>query len=306
MTLAAACLLAVGWAATASPLKRTDLPAAPVWVAHLDVNALRTTGVGQFIQGELSKPEAQAKLAAFQAVVGFDLQKQLHACTLYGVTPKPEDGILIVYSDFDADQLVTLAKAGEDAQNEAHNSHVIYSWVNRNKKAKDGVLPRTYAGIIGARVIFGQRQTTVAAAMDVVDGLAPTLANSANFPQLGVNAGFVQAAASKLNLPETDPNAAMFRLSKLMSLNIGEAQQQLTAALTLQANDEEIAQQITSIAQGLVALGKLQTGNPDATKLANAVAVKQDGATVSISLSLASADAVTVMKAHAAHQAAKQ
>ena len=305
-TFAATCLLAAGLAATASPLKRPDLPADPAWVIHLDVDSLLTTGVGQYIQGELNKPDAQAKLAVFQAVAGFDLQKQLHACTLYGASSKPEEGVLIVYSDFDADRLVTLAKGAEDYQSQPHNSHVIHNWIDRNKKTTDGTTPRTYAAIIGARVIFGQRQASVAAAMDVIDGLTATLANSPNMPQLGAKGGFVQAAARKLDLPETDPNAAMFRLSKFIGLDIGEEQQQLKASLILRAGDEEVAQHIASIGQGLVALGKLQTGNPDATKLANAVTVKQDGSSVSINLNLASTDAVALMKADAARRAAKQ
>jgi len=306
LSLATGCLLAASLTATATPLKRADLAANPAWVAHVDVDGLLATSIGQYIQGELAKPDAQAKLAIFQAVAGFDLQKQLHALTLYGTTSTPEDGVLIVYSDFDADRLVNLAKMAEDYQSQPHNTHVIHNWIDANKKGKDGAHPRTYAAIIGARVIFGQRQAAVAAAMDVIDGLAPTLANSPNFPQLGVNAGFIQGIARKLDLPETDPNAAMFRLSKLISLDVGEAQQQATATLTLQANDDATAQLIASIGQGLIALGKLQTGNPDATKVANAVNVKQDGASVIISLGLPSADIIAAMKADAAKRAAKQ
>ena len=304
LTLAAGGLLAASLTATATPLQRADLPANPTWAVHIDVDKMLTTGVGQFLQGEMSKPDAAAKLAAFQAVVGFDLQKQLHGLTLYGTTPKPEDGVLMVYSDFDADRLVTLAKAAEDYQSATYGSRVIHSWIDANKPAKDGVRPRTYAALVGLRVVFGQRQAAVAAAIDVLDGHAPNLGGSATFPQLGSNAGVLQAAASHMDLPDTDPNAAILRLSKLMSLEVGEAQGNATSTLTLQANTDEIAQQITSIAQGLVALGKLQTGNPDATKLANATTVKQDGSTVTISTTLPTADVVAAMKAAAAKHAA--
>ena len=306
LTLAAGCLLAASLTATATPLKRSDLAADPAWVAHIDVDALLATSIGQYLQGELAKPEAQAKLAAFQAIVGFDLQKQLHALTLYGTSSTPEDGVLIVYSDFDADRLVTLAKAAEDYQSQPHNSHVIHHWIDANKKSQNGVRPGTYAAIIGARVIFGQRQAAVAAAMDVIDGVSPTLANSTNFPQLGANAGFIQGSARKLDLPDTDPNAAMFRLSKLISLDMGEAQGQTKATLTLQANDEITAQLMGSIGQGLIALGKLQTSSPETTKVVNAVSLKQDGASVIINLTMSSADVIAAMKADAAKKAAKQ
>src|SRR5881394_2658 len=62
-TLSACCLLASGFTALAGPLQRADLPAEPVWVVHVDVDGLRPTTIGQFIFGEMEKPEAQAKLA---------------------------------------------------------------------------------------------------------------------------------------------------------------------------------------------------------------------------------------------------
>jgi len=303
--LNAGCLLAAGLAATATPLQRNDVAADSIWVAHLDVDALRPTSLGQFIQGEMNKPEAQAKLAAFQAMIGVDLQKQIHGCTVYGSGANPEDGVMVVYADFDADRLVTLAKGARDYQSETNKSRVIHHWIDENKQAKNGVTPRTYAAIAGARVIFGQRLARVANALDVLDGVSPNLGKSKSFPRLGTAAGFIHAAAHKLELPESDPNAAIFRLSKSISVDIAEAQQQVKATVNLEANDDEIAEHIASIAQGLVALGKLQTEKPEIGKLAKAVAIKQDGAVITINLSLPASDAVELIKADAARKAAK-
>src|ERR1041385_8480025 len=62
----------------AVPLQRPDVPADPMWLIHMDFDRLRNTTVGQFIVGELEKPEAQAKFAAFQAMFKLDLRTQLH------------------------------------------------------------------------------------------------------------------------------------------------------------------------------------------------------------------------------------
>src|SRR5262245_2238635 len=107
ITLAAACFASNQL--LASELKRSDIAVDPAWVLHRDCDRLRTSSVGQFILGELDKPEAQAKLAALQAVLNFDIRKQLHGVTLYGSSSKPEDGVLMLYADFDAERLVTLA-----------------------------------------------------------------------------------------------------------------------------------------------------------------------------------------------------
>ena len=111
LTLCAACLCAGGLLARAAGLQRADVIADPVWLLHLDCDALRTNALGQFVLAQMDKPEAKARLASFQTIFGFDLRSQVHGVTLYGSSQKPADSVLIIYADFDADRLMTLAKA---------------------------------------------------------------------------------------------------------------------------------------------------------------------------------------------------
>jgi hypothetical protein len=306
-TLMAGGLLAAALTANAAPLHRADVPANPTWVIHMDVDALRPTSVGQFLLSEMDKPENQAKLSVFQSLAGFDLRSQLHGVTLYGTGSNPQDAVLIAYADFDPAKLTNLAKAAKEPENTAYKSHTIYSWLDE-KKAKHGEHPRVYAAIQGARVLFGQRETSVAKALDVLDGAVPQLAASSAFPQLGAagDTSFIEAAGAKMDFAAADPNAAMFRLSKQARLQINEAQGAINATLTLEANDEAIAQQMLTVGQGLVGLMKLQQDKPEAVKLANALAVKQDGQQVVATLSLPSGDVVQLMRAGAAREAAKK
>ena len=117
--------------APAVPLQKADVPADPMWLLHLDFDRLRPTTVGQYILSELEKPAAQAKLAAFQALFKFDLRTQLHGLTVYGLPDAPDKGVLLVYADFDAEHLATLAKAANDYQSAAHKQHTIHSWIDR-------------------------------------------------------------------------------------------------------------------------------------------------------------------------------
>jgi hypothetical protein len=303
--ITAGCLVAAALTTLAAPLRRADVAATPAWLAHVDFDALRPTAIGQYMLGEMNKPEAQAKLAAFQAVVSFDLRTQLHGVTVYGTGTTPADGVLVVYADFDADRLVTLAKAANDAQSNAYKEHVIYNWIDDKKKAKDGVKPRVYAAIAGKRVVFGQREDRVAQALDVIDGARASLAGGTVFPELGASGdtSFLEAAASRFDMANADPNAAMLKLSKQGQLQVGAAQSQLTGMLSLEAKDEEVAGHIASIAQGLIALMKLQQDKPEALKFAQGLTLKQEGPRVTISLNLSADDAVSMMKAHAARKA---
>jgi hypothetical protein len=292
--------------ASAVPIKRTDIAGDPAWVLHLDIDSLKTSTIGQFVLSELDKPETKAKLAAVQTIFNFDVRSQLHGVTLYGASQKPEDGVLIVYADFDADRLLTLAKAGDGYQSTDYNGHTIHNWIDDKKKGKGASKPRIYASVQGPRVILGQSEDRVEQALDVLDKKSPSLDSSNSFPQLGKSApgNFVQAAARKMDIPGSDPNAAIMKLSKMLHFELGEAKKQLQAKLTIVAESDELAGQVASIGQGLVALLKLQQDKPEATKLANALTLKQDGTRVVASLILPADDVLDFIKASAAKKAA--
>lgn len=298
-------VVAFGYSLAASPIRRADVAADPAWVVHLDCDGMRPTALGRFVLAEMEKPEAQAKFAAFQSIFSFDPRTQLHGLTLYGSTSAPQDGVLLAYADFDPARLVTLVKAAKEYQGTTYKQHTIHSWIDEKKKARDGVKPRTYAAIHGGRVvIFGQQEVRVAQALDVMDGAVGNLSTSTALPALGsTGSGFVQAVGRKLQLPESDPNAAIFRMSKMLSLEVGEASQQLTAKLTMETNDEEVAGHVLSIAQGLLSLMKLQKEKPESVRFAEAVSVKQEGARVLADLALPVDEVIQFLKAKAARHA---
>ncbi len=302
------CLLAafsLGATAFAAPLQRADVPANPAWVVHVDVDAIRPTAVGQFLLGEMAKPESKAKISVLQSLIGVDLTTQLHGLTLYNTGTDTKDGVLIVYADFDPEKLSNLAQVAKDPRSAKHHGITIRSWVDE-KKSEEGKEKRTYGAIKGNRVVLGQQESTVAAALDVLDG-GSSLAGSKNFPQLGAadSPKCIQAAAHHLDLPGNDPHAAMLKLAQGMRLDIGEADGKVKATLALEAKDDDVAQQIYSVAQGLLALGKLQN-KPETAKLVNALSVKQDNTWVVASLNVDADDVVEALKTKAAQKAERK
>jgi hypothetical protein len=264
--------------------------------------------MGQYLLAEMEKPEAQARFAAFQTIFNFDPRKQLHGLTLYSAGKAPEDGVLLVYADFDLDRLITMAKAAEDYQSTTNKQHVIHNWIDE-KNGRDGVKSRTYAAIQGAHiVVLARREAPVARALEVLDRAAPNLAGSGLFPQLGADGAgnCIEAAAWKLDFSNSDPTAVLFRLAKMGRLQMGEAQGQVKGTLILEANDEEVARLMAPVGQGLLALMKLQKDNPGLARLAEALALKQDAARVVVSLAVPAADAIELLKADDARKARKK
>ena len=304
----AALVLAVSANSRAASLQRRDLPAEPSWLIHLDCDALRPTSIGQFVLSELDKPKTQEQLASFQSVFNLDPRTQLHGLTLYSLSGTPEDGVLLVYADFDPERLTALAQGATDHESTTHNQHVIHSWIGQEKRSRKSAASRVYAAIHERRVIFGQRENSVASALDVLDGSAPNLSSTKSYAQMGRESRhcFLQGAARKLEFQDSGPHAAIFRLAKGLRLEMGEAQQQATATLFVEANSDDVAGQIAAVGQGLLALVKLQSEKPEAAKLAEAISLKQDGATVVAKVSMPASTAIELFKADEARKEQKR
>jgi hypothetical protein len=271
-----------------------DVAADPALLIHVDCDALRGSSVGRSI---LSEQEIQDKLAALGAIFDFDLRKQLHGLTVYTTEEHPKDGALIVYADFDPDRLITLAKAAEGFQSVTNGSHVIYSWLDDKKKAKAGERPRVCGAILGHRVVFGQNETHLADALDVIDGRAPNFSGKKVLSEPAAGESIiVQGVMLKFDFDGADQDAAIFKMSKSVRLKLSELDSNITAAVRFEASDAETANNIANIAQGLLAVLKLQKSDANALKLANAIVIKQDGATVGLTLSVPSSEIIDTIK----------
>jgi hypothetical protein len=290
----AAAALAGAPLVSAAPFNPKDVAADPALVFHVDCDALRTSSVGQSI---LSQQEVQDKLAAVGAMFDFDVRKQLHGLTVYTTEAHPKDGALIVYADFEPDRLLALAKIADGFQAVTNGSHVIYSWIDDKKKAKEGEMPRVYGAIAGHRVVFGQEESHLAAALDVIDGAAPGFSGKKGLPSAEAGESILlEGLLLKFDFDDPDDKAAIFKMSKSVRVKLSELASNMTASVRLEAADTNTSTQIASIAQGLVALLKLQQSDANATKLANAIAIKQDGPTVGLTLSVPSSELIDMIK----------
>lgn len=283
---------------TAGPVQNKDVGNDPAWVLHLDCDALRPTAVGKFILAELDKPATRQKLDTFQSFVSLDPRKQIHGVTIYATTKEQSDGVLLVYADFDADRLTSIAENAKEHEAVKHGKHTIHSWLDENKAAKEGGSPKVNAAIHGSRVIFGQKTERIADALDVLDGKKPNLTASPAYARLGANAksAVLVGAARKLDLPN-DPGAAVLKQAKMFWLGAGETDGRVELALDLQTETEETAKQIETVARGLISLMALQSEKPESAKIAKGLTVQQNQTTVAAKLSLPGDDVVAMLKA---------
>lgn len=292
-------LLALALPTGAAPLQRSDVIKDPMMVIHLDCDALRETGLGKFVLAEMDKPEAKQQLAGFQTIFNIDPRKDLHGLTAYGISEKQEEGVLLIYADFDTPRLTTLAEGAKDHRAITHGKYTIHSWIDEKREAAGADNARTYAVIRNKVLIFGQKEDRVSAALDVCDGTNPSLSKSETYKGLAApgTGMFFQAAATKIPNAKSDPAAVALKQASFYALTASESENKAVATLTLMATSSDVAKQIQSVGQGLLGLLALQTQNPDAVKLSQAVVVKQEGRSVVAKLTLPVDDVLAMIKA---------
>ncbi len=289
-----------------APLQRADVIRDPLWVLHFDLDALRQTVVGQYILSEMETVEARQKLAAFQAIFGMDLRRDVHGITVYSATKAEQDGVALVYAEFDPGRLTVLAQGAKGYRATTHREHTIHSWIDEKKRAKASGNPRTYAAIRGRVIVFGQKESRVVEALDVLDGITPNLTANLRFAQLGQGGAVLEGAAARIELSETDPNAAVLKQTQAARLSISENQRVVHVALTLDTESDEVAEHLQTVGRGLIGLMALQRDKPESQKLAQGLRVERTGAAVTANLVLPADDVVAIMKADAARKAAKK
>jgi len=303
----------MGQAVSAGPLQRSQVIAEPTWILHLDFDQLKQTQLGQYLTGEMAKPEAQDKFAAFQAVFNFDPRKDLKGLTMYGAGTAPEDGVLLVLGEFDPVRLTTLAKGAQDYESTPFKQYTINSWTDNKKRrhaaAEGGNKPRVYSAIHPSGVVvFGQKADRIRDALEVLDKAQPNLETNPQFSEAIAAASHpsLWAATKRVGLPSNDLNAAVFKQARMITLTMGEKEQNVTAELSLEANNEEVAQNIQSICQGLLALLALKNDNPDLVKLARSLSVSRTNARVEVALRIPSADVLKGLQDATAKKAEEQ
>ncbi len=290
---AAAALFAGNFAGSAAPLNSKDVIADPALVVHVDVDALRSTAIAKSI---LSQQDVQDKLAAFGALFDFDVRTQLHGFTIYTTEEHVQDGTLIVYADFDPNRLLTLFKGvAQDFHAITNGSHTMYTWLDDKHKDKDGD-DHMFGAIVGGRVMVSRSETQLANSLEVVDGKTKTFSEK-SLPHSDEGESVIASGVLlKVDLGKGDDNAAILKLSKSVSAKIGEKGDKMIAHVKFEAADDETAKKIADIAQGLIAFGQLMKPNEDLAKLANSIVLKQDGSTVGVSLPVATADLLKMVK----------
>jgi len=245
----------------AGPLNKEKVAGDAAWVAHVDVEALIKSGLGQFVlEKAAEKDEFIEGLVKIQEVFGFDPLKDIRGVTVYGGKIGGEQAVVIADATLDADRVLPLLRNNAAYRAIEHGDRVIHQWTDKPKGDKPA---KTHMGCFydEKTIVVASTVELVKEAIAVLDGEAANLTKAgvlSNLPKPAAGA-FLIAAAEGIDLSskEEHPEAAIFRSVTGGVLQVGETDGVLFASLALAAKTAEDATNIRQMAQGFVALFKV-------------------------------------------------
>lgn len=255
--LAAIGLACLATAVQADPLDLGRVAADAKWMVHVDFAAVKRTELARYVAERwLALPGAQRSLAEAREKIGIDPIEDLLGLTFYGRNYHPEDGVVLIEATGKRDRLIEFLGRQSGYASTAYRSYTIHRWTE-SKAAGE----HTLAGVtVGNRLlIVGRSEELVKQAVDVLDGVAPSLADGASPLCVDSPPGSCALAVATA-FEETDApfKSPVLRQSRRIALAMGEWQGTTFVRGEILARSEEAAQQIRTVIDGMIALVRMQ------------------------------------------------
>ena len=254
-------------AAAAGPVNKSWIAADATWYVHVDSEAAVNSGLGKFVvanRGRLGL-EGMDGLRA----LGIDPFKDVKGVTIYDTDDNPEHAVVVASTTAAIEQLIDMLKTDPATRTMTVENHSIIAFDDKGKTqywhVRPGEAPDT-------RVVFiSDDWKIVTDALKVVDGATSSLSRiGPGSPLAGDPASgsiiFIRASELPSNVKNNpDPNAsALLGQVGGVQLDVGERDGEIYGDAQLFTNSGEAASNMSQVAQGLLALGRMITkDNPD-------------------------------------------
>ena len=251
----------------ASPgIDRAQVDAAAKWVAHIDVEAFRSTQLFQEIKAADKEGELDKALGDVESQHGIQLLEDVFSFTAYGTKLGDDHGVLLVQANAHAEAALTAAQQKNGAKGLRIRERDCVQWGAGSDDGFSCLLPAT-----GDRrqIVLTKTQADLEQALDVLDKKRPAIDSQ---PQSDLYAApsagaFAFVAASGILEQLAGPHghdvkqfSAAAHLAKGLRIELGETSGNAYVDLRLRTEKPEDAQRIQKIFDGLLALPGLMHG----------------------------------------------
>lgn len=289
-----------GPALFAAPFDTSQVAEDTKWLAHLDVDRLKSSSLGQYliesVKAAIPKQEGSAISLNSDAVIA-----EIHSITAYGLSfdeSAQNQSVLVLQTGPKAQAIIDGYLASMEGSNDANAPFKVLA----DKKF------RTY--LVGGEVhmtfprkdliIVSKDFAQVEKAMNVIEGRAPRISKKS--PLLAPNSGqgffFVASANGLDHIKDIPPQARILQKATGLQLALGEANGKVMTRLSLSTSDAESSNQLRRIIDGMIALVSLaQMENESLNKLTQSITVEETETNVALSLSYPAEDVKALLKA---------
>ena len=290
LTLATFAIVGFAWSGT---LPASIIPDGVRWVAHLDMEKFVATKLFEYLEKD---GRLQIKDRDITRMLKIDLFKDISGLTVFGVeTNRAHDlnstAVFAAAGKFDKKRLLTLLSLDDNHREIPYGANLIYSTGNDKFGAfvNDGL------------IIFSESREAIEKVLDTAAGKGTNFASSKlsaaqkNIPATAFVSGVVEDLAG---LGKTIKQSKFVENAKMTFFLAQEKQDNLQIRLQAVADSPENAKNMSEIAQGLIAMFKLNRGEERsavASSILQGLRVNLEGSTVRLELDLPSRDAANLM-----------
>lgn len=252
--------------AAADGLQKNWVPAAARWLAHLDVQAMRSSKLFALLREESAKDgtdEMAEGLAEFRMFAGLDPTQDFQSVTLYSASFSEKGCVALLAGDSKIDHALKEMKTLANYRTTPAQGYVLHTWGDEGDTWYAYV--HRPSGSEERVVVASQDPAEVVRGISVLEHESESLAQAAQpwiraTPAAG-SILFAAAGDSLKELGDIEPVSAVAKLTKAIVLDVGEDRGALNARVSLDTRTPEDAQRIHQVLQGAVALLGLAGGD---------------------------------------------
>jgi hypothetical protein len=265
----------------AAPVDFKQVGADAKWAVHLDYDTVKASTVLQKMYPLVVKqhPQIEEGLAKLREQWQFNPHADLHGVTFYGRQFKQGEGVAIVHAKVNEQLVLEKAKQAPGHQMSNHGKYELHTWSHAEGSKRQRSMTGTF--FKPDVLVFGNSEAEVGAALDVLDGTHPNIADKAPSLTGAIPAGTILFAGgrdlSEIKQPADSPVAPLAKQADSLLLAIGQHEGKAFVSGVLNFKQAEAAEQLKAIAEGFRAMATLKySDDPEAMKIIGAMKVTAD------------------------------
>jgi hypothetical protein len=278
-----------------------DYPAQTRWILSLDLQAAQESPLVAFLTEKIDagkRKDAEAKLAAFNAMFGVNLLKDIDRITVAGNGDAEKGGVAYVYGRLEEQRFTPILAMAKQYASADRDGVAVQSWFDESDKKKKFI-----AFARPGLVLFSNAEQPLTDALDVLAkrqaGLSPDSPLGGAFK--ADDAGLLTLHAHGIAaIVGSQPKAESLKQAEALSLRVTTPDAEtLNASLSVTAVSDETARQIQQALVGVQAIARLRAADdPRSAALASQASITGSGRTVEVALTLNADQLAALLRPH--------